>query len=227
MELVKAKKFVELTYVPVTSVSEAVTELERSISVATVDYVDGILFSPENGVVMTGQLTDVIEEGTDTVLFSGPSDPWFYEYAEETTTDSTSGKKIAIPLVDYLFRYDRQVFWVGRYALNYVLAPVNHVTRYLLDSFLRARPLFHALHESGLANSFIVQDIALHSSAAHDFIEYLHHTFGFYPLWLCPVACWICSPTTRPESICGEEGEAEQRDAAEHRSVGPRSHQRN
>jgi delta24-sterol reductase len=187
VQLVKARKFVQLTYLPVKSVNDAVKELERATRVASIDYVDGILFSPENGVIMTGQMMDAIEEGIDTVQFSRPSDQWFYEYAEAATIHSSPPKTVAIPLTDYLFRYDRGVFWAGRYALNYVLAPVNHVTRYYLDSFLRARPIFHALHESGLANSFIVQDIALHSSAAHHFIDYLHETFGFYPLWLCPL----------------------------------------
>ena len=188
VQLVKAQKFVQLTYLPIRSVAEAMKELERATSVGKVDYVDGILFSPERGVIMTGQLTDLIEEGIETVQFSRPSDQWFYEHAEELTMDSNPRTTIAIPLNDYLFRYDRGVFWAGKYALSYVLAPVNRITRYWLDSFLRAEPLIHALHASGLANSYIVQDIALHSSAARQFIEYLHDTFGgFYPLWLCPL----------------------------------------
>lgn len=205
VRLVKAKKFVQLTYLPVKSVSEAVQELERSTSVAAIDYVDGILFSPENGVIMTGRLTDEVGEGIEAVQFSRPSDQWFYEYAEEVAANPNSPKRIAIPLIDYVFRYDRGVFWAGRYALNYVLAPVNQVTRYFLDSFLRARPLFHALHESGLANSFIVQDIALHSSAAQHFIDYLHHEFGFYPLWLCPLRRGDAHPLHARKASVDEE----------------------
>jgi Delta24-sterol reductase len=205
VQLVKAKKFVQLTYLPVNSVTEAVKELERATSEAAVDYLDGILFSPEKGVIMTGQLTDVVEEEIEIVQFSRPSDQWFYEYAEAAATDPNLPKTTAIPLIDYLFRYDRGVFWAGRYALNYVLAPVNHVTRYFLDSFLRARPLFHALHESGLANSFIVQDIALHSSAAQHLIDYLHHTFGFYPLWLCPLRGGAAHPLHARKTSVDEE----------------------
>ena len=69
VQLVKAHKFVQLTYLPVKSVTEAVQELEGATRAATIDYVDGILFSPENGVVMTGQMTDAVKEGTETVQF--------------------------------------------------------------------------------------------------------------------------------------------------------------
>ena len=205
VQLVKAKQFVQLRYLPVKSVGDALKELERATKATTTDYVDGILFAPDNGVIMTGQLTDVIEEGTEIVQFSRPSDQWFYEYAEEITLDSNQPVTITIPLIDYLFRYDRGMFWAGRYALNYVLAPVNRVTRYFLDSFLRARPLFHALHESGLANSFIVQDIALHSSAAQHFIDYLHDTFGFYPLRLCPLRTGDAHPLHARKELIDEK----------------------
>ena len=97
IQLVKAKKFVQLSYLPVRSVSEALKELERAPSADTVDYVDGILFSPENGVIMTGKLTDSIEEGVETVQFSRPSDEWFYEYAEALTLGSKPTTTIAIP----------------------------------------------------------------------------------------------------------------------------------
>jgi len=64
---------------------------------------------------------------------------------------------------------------------------LNSVTRYILDPLLRSRVVYHAMHESGLANQYIIQDIAFPSSTTEKFIEYLDEDFGHFPLWLCPL----------------------------------------
>ena len=94
---------------------------------------------------------------------------------------------MTIPLVDYLFRYDRGGFWTGKYAFEYFVTPFNRITRWALDSLMRTRVMYHALHVSNMAGSYIVQDLGLPQSTAQEFIEYLDTAFGHYPLWLCPL----------------------------------------
>lgn len=49
--------------------------------------------------------------------------------------------------------------------------------------------MYHALHESGLAKQYIVQDVGIPWSQAKEFGHWLDddQNFGYYPLWLCPL----------------------------------------
>jgi Delta24-sterol reductase len=191
LQLINAKKYVEVTYTPVNSVASAISTIEKAITNPINEYVDGILFSPTRGVIMTGHLTNIIgafDDDVKIVKFTAASDPWFYLHAESVITASpTSPTVIAIPVTDYLFRYDRGAFWTGRYAFSYFLTPFNKFTRMLLDPFLHARPMYRALHASGHAEKYVIQDMALPSSKAKEFLSFVDQTLKIYPLWLCPL----------------------------------------
>jgi len=150
------------------------------------DYVDGILFAPDRGSIVTGRLTDTLAPSTKVQHFSRAQDPWFYIHADRITRNSLEPVKEATPLRDYLFRYDRGAFWTGRYAYYYFMVPFNRITRYLLDYFMHTRVMYHALHASGHAKKYMIQDLLLPEATAGQFIDYVSDEFGFWPLWLCP-----------------------------------------
>lgn len=77
LRLQKAKKFVETTYHPVYSMSEAIKKLHEVTADPELDYVDGIMFSKTEGAIVTGRLTDEKREGISVQRFSGARDPWF------------------------------------------------------------------------------------------------------------------------------------------------------
>lgn len=52
---------------------------------------------------------------------------------------------------------------------------------------MHTRVMYHALHASGHASKFIVQDLLLPESTAEEFIGFVTAEFGFWPLWLCPL----------------------------------------
>ena len=185
VDLIEAMKYVQLTYKPVASITEAIAETRKSINDPSIDFVDGILFSQTSGVICSGRLTDNASFAIQG--FAKATDPWFYMHAECILRRS-SGKAITelVPLQDYLFRYDRGGFWTGRYAYKYFLTPFNRVTRWALDYFMHTRVMYHALHKSGQMNRYIIQDVAIPYSGATEFSEYLDDTFGQYPLWICP-----------------------------------------
>jgi len=187
LRLVEARKYVELVYFPVTSVSHAVEKIKEASYDLSNDYIDGILFARNHGVTMTGRMTDLHQDGDRIQRFSGPRDPWFYLHAKELSTGSTVTTTEVIPLEDYLFRYDRGAFWTGAYGFKYFMAPFNRVTRWALNSFMHARVLFRAGHEGRHGSRYIVQDLALPAPTAQKFIEYVDETVGLYPLWLCPL----------------------------------------
>ncbi|RDL32114.1 FAD-binding protein [Venustampulla echinocandica] len=187
LQLHEAKKYVETTYHPVSSMAMAIQKLKEATADSGLDYVDGIMFSQTNGAVITGRLTDDRKEDLPVQRFSGAWDPWFYMHVENQITNCTEPTVEAIPLAEYLFRYDRGGFWVGASAFQYFKVPFNRFTRWFLDDFLHTRMMYTALHASGQSKKYVVQDLALPYPTATQFVEYTDKNFGIYPLWLCPL----------------------------------------
>ena len=187
IDLIPSKEYVELTYFPISSATQAMQRIQESEKVVTNQYIDGIMFRIDKGVVMAGHLTSAVRDGIQVQRFSRARDPWFYLHAQKLLENNSSPVTIAIPVVDYLFRYDRGGFWAGTYAFKYFNTPFNRITRWALDFFMHTKIMYHALHESGLAQKYIVQDIGMPYENVEEFITYIDETVGLYPLWLCPV----------------------------------------
>lgn len=212
LQLIEAKKYVELTYHPVSGISEAVEKINEATTDESVDYLDGILFARDRGVICTGRLTH--EPRGKIQRFTRSRDPWFYLHAKKVIERGTDPRMEAVPLVDYLFRYDRGAFWTGEWAFQYFMTPFNRVTRWALDWFMHTRVMYHALHKSGHSNRWIIQDLAVPYEAAAEFVEFLDAEFGIYPLWLCPVRQRGRSPTS-PYGLLAEIKDADDPDTSE------------
>ncbi|KAF2686828.1 24-dehydrocholesterol reductase-like protein precursor [Lentithecium fluviatile CBS 122367] len=187
LQLIQARKFVKTTYHPTTSVAQAVKKVRTQTENQQNHYVDGILFSKDHGAIITGEMTDEIPTGHEPQTFSHAWDPWFYLHVESKTKDVSSPVIEYIPLAEYMFRYDRGGFWVGRSAFSYMSFPFNKFTRWFLDDFCHTRMLYRSLHASGESNRYVVQDMALPYPNAEKFIDYTNDTFDIWPLWLCPL----------------------------------------
>lgn len=187
VRLVPAKRCVNLTYLPVKSFAEAVDTLQKH-NTGEYDYADGIMFAKNRGVIMVGKMSD--DAKGRKVRFTRARDPWFYLHVDEITTETTE----AVPLRDYLFRYDRGGFWVGRYAFEIFGVKFNQFYRWLLNPILHTRQLYEALQDSGASQQFIVQDLGLPLQNATDFMNFIDRKFKIYPLWLCPMRPNLLSP---------------------------------
>lgn len=191
IQLMEARKFVRTKYRRTRSVEEAVEVVREEVRKPGNDYVDGILFSKDHGVVVTGELTDEKPEGVKPQTFSGAWDPWFYLHAKEKTAPVVAAEKAPIdyvPLAEYLFRYDRGGFWVGTAAFEYFkFVPFTRFFRWFLDDFLHTRMMYRALHGSGESARFVVQDIAMPFETAAPFVDYTSSELDIWPLWLCPL----------------------------------------
>jgi delta24-sterol reductase len=187
IQLIEAKTYVNLTYHPVGSIIEAQSVIEQVTKDTSFDYLDGIMYSKSHGVICAGKLSNSPIPNRKLQHFTRPYDPWFYLYVQKLIQDSASPVTESIPLVDYLFRYDRGGFWVARYAYKYFLTPFNRITRFLLNYFMHTRVMYLALHRSGLASSHIIQDVAIPYDRAAEFMVYLDTKFRQYPIWLCPL----------------------------------------
>jgi Delta24-sterol reductase len=187
VQLREAKPYVELTYQPFSELSAACTSMQDQTKDDSIDYLDAIAYSTDNTIVCSGRLVDEIPKSTKARHFMGRNDPWFYQHVEKRTKGASEPITDYIPLVDYLFRYDRGGFWVAKYAFNYFLTPFNSVTRSVLDRYLRSRVMYAALHKSQLADDYIVQDVGVPYESVPEFHSWLDAKLKTYPLWLCPL----------------------------------------
>ena len=192
-----AAKYVQLTYFPFANMTDAMNTVEAETANKGVNFLDGIVFSRENIVVCSGVLHDNLPTGTEVQHFLRRQDPWFYIYVQRRTTGRSEPVTVHVPLVDYLFRYDRGGFWVGRYAFKYFVTPFNRITRYILDRFMHARVMYHALHASGQSKEYIIQDVAIPYEAVNEFHNWLDNSFQIYPIWLCPLRQRRDAPNSR------------------------------
>ena len=183
LKLIPAKPYVCLTYIPVQSFQHAISVIEKESKKAH-DFMDGIMFSADRGVIMVGNLTN--KKDGKAVRFCRAWDDWFYLHAEKRT-NTASIRDDYIPLYDYLFRYDRGAFWMGRYAFTFLGMPFNAFWRFIHDRLFHTRKLYIALQQSGMAQKHIIQDVALPKSSAVDFLNFLDTKLSIYPLWLCPL----------------------------------------
>jgi hypothetical protein len=202
MRLVPAKEFVELSYLSVGSIEQAQEVIKQVTNQTGADFLDGIMFAPDKGVVMSGRLASRGDDNNDlpVVTFTKAWDQWFYLHAEarmnsvtplSTATSKTSFEsppRDLIPLTDYLFRYDRGAFWTGRFAYKYFCVPFIRPVRWLVDYFMHTRIMYHALHRSGLYQRLIIQDMALPNKNMPEFSRWLDAELPHvYPRWLCPL----------------------------------------
>ncbi|KAK0385455.1 hypothetical protein NLU13_7931 [Sarocladium strictum] len=190
LRLVEAREFVKVTYHRYRSASESMAGVRSAIGREDVDYVDGILFSQDHGVVVTGTLTNTKAKSHPVRTFSHAGDPWYYLHVEEITKNLDAQLTVDeyVPLAEYLFRYDRGGFWVGRQGYTYFkVIPFNWFFRWLLDDYSHTRTLYHALHASRISTQFIVQDLALPYDTAEKFVQWVDREVGVWPLWLCPL----------------------------------------
>lgn len=189
LQLVPALKYVQLTYLPLTTTANAVLKIEEATKDPKLDYIDAIILSPTTGVLILGHGTSLPTKPL--IRFTRAHDPWFYLHA--ATAVSTI---VTVPLYDYLFRYDRGAFWMGSFSFHRL--PFNPFARWLLNPLMSTRNLYKALHASGRAQRFIIQDLALPLLTAPQFLTYLQSEIDIYPLWLCPLLANTSAPMHAP-----------------------------
>jgi delta24-sterol reductase len=203
MRLIPAKHHVAVTYHSATSFQDACQKLLDFSVEPDVDFVDGIVFKRDKAIIVTGKYTDA-KEGQQIQTFSRAWDQWFYIHARRQFSTSTTPKSDIVPVTDYLFRYDRGGFWVGRFAFKYFCVPFDRFSRFLVDRFMHTRVMYQALHESGLGEEYIVQDLALPRERAAEFLEYAFGDLKVSPLWICPLQkrpTAVMNPRTTSEKI--------------------------
>lgn len=185
LRLIPAKPYIRLTYIPAESSEEAVSALLEYAASNEAEYMDGILFSKNCGVIMVGQLVDGAA-GLPVATFRKATDEWFYLHAKNAVKTKTSLSEY-IPVCDYLFRYDRGAFWMGRYSFKRLHVPFNRLTRFLFNPFCATRTLYRLLHATNISQEYLIQDICFPKETVREFLRFAEEELNVYPVWLLPI----------------------------------------
>jgi hypothetical protein len=180
------------------------------------DYIDAIVFLNYN-VIITGQRIDKLSVPQIGKIqrFSRCWDPWYYQHVKKLHSKNDLICEY-IPLKDYLFRYDRGAFWMGRYPINplqdkiqrfplfirnlfnlFPFGGYNIISRTILSPVFTTSSLYKRLHASEvsvIADTLLIQDIYIPISKSKEFLSFLQSGELFMkdgdalePIWLCPI----------------------------------------
>ncbi len=193
IRLKSTEDFVQLTYRTFSNRENLVDEIREAVKQGQSDYIEGIVFAPDRGVVITGTYEAKVDLPVQT--FSGVADPWFWRHAERISLTSDKHQEL-VPVLDYLFRYDRGAFWMGEYAFSRVHIPRNRLTRTLMNPVMNTKRLYRGLHAARASQTFFIQDVYVPEEKVETCLDYVEQHLGIYPLWLCPV-----KPTDTPQKL--------------------------
>lgn len=213
IELIPAKSHVQVQILPISEPLTVPAIFEEATTDESIDYIDGIYFNRSSAVVMFGKLIDYAQRDIRAPLLTTKQVHWFADTIEahlkkhnkhiSTVTNSETKAQpkpvaegstlpndlppVILTLTDYLFRYDHGAFWGGKLAFKHFHVPQNRITRALADPFLDSRTCYQALHKSGLADEYVVQDFGIPASTVIQFIEYVSENMPECQIFLCPL----------------------------------------
>ncbi len=181
LKLTPAKKFVHVIYYRTKNFSSTI-EAIRKYTHELVDFVDSIIFSKEQGVVMVGKYSD--QKGLAIKKFTRAYDEWYYLHVKKIIDKHEKYEEL-IPIKDYIFRYNRGVFWTGEYILRWLHIPFNRLTRFLFNPILNYRAASRLMQDINLSHKYIVQDLCIPEKNILPFLEFSDKKIKIYPIFLC------------------------------------------
>ncbi|KYK61657.1 putative fad binding domain containing protein [Drechmeria coniospora] len=187
VELIKATACVQVEVQLVDDVSKAHEIFEAATEDESIHFIDGVYFRKGRIAVMLARFVDGPPAGQK--VLKKMQVHWFADTIEDIldkkpTTEAPAS--IYMNTADYLFRYDHGAFWGGKLAFRHFHVPQNAITRRLADPFMDSRTCYHALHKSGLANEYVVQDFGIPASTVTEFVSFVNETLPELQIFLAP-----------------------------------------
>lgn len=187
VELIPSQAFVKVDLQLVDHVTKAHAIFEAATTDESIHFIDGVYFNKGRIGVMLSKFVDTVPSGCRALKKMEVH--WFADTMEEHLDKGPTAEKPAViymTLTDYLFRYDHGAFWGGKLAFTHFHIPQNSITKRLADPFMDSRTCYHALHKSGLANEYVVQDFGIPSSTVAQFVQFVNDTLPELQIFLAP-----------------------------------------
>lgn len=193
IELEPTKPFVHISHVRFNSaqeLTEAMKDLvtSRIFTDAPIDFLDGVVFSPNEQYLTIGTMVGELPAGRSTSDYTGMA---IYYRSIQTLTEDY------LTINDYLWRWDTDWFWCSRafgaqLPLVRKLWPKSKLRSDVYWKLIAANRKYRiaekldALRRKPPRES-IVQDIEIPVNHLPDFLDFFHAEIGIEPMWLCPL----------------------------------------
>jgi FAD/FMN-containing dehydrogenase len=190
IELEPVRPYVELRHLRFGDVRAAMAVLDeacqtRSYSGLPVDFLDGVVFSPDELYLTLGRFVD---EATATSDYTGMD--IYYRSVQRRDTD-------ILTTYDYLWRWDTDWFWCsGAFGLQRPGVRRFWPRRYRRsDVYRRLVALDRRYQLTARLDRFrgrppseaVIQDVEVPVDRVADFLDFFHREVGISPVWLCPL----------------------------------------
>ncbi|ESN93679.1 hypothetical protein HELRODRAFT_88371 [Helobdella robusta] len=199
LRIIPAKRYVRIHYKPVHSFKEIIETFTKESQNQKNDFVEGLVFSPNDAVIMTGTLTDSL--GHDQLNEIGRYyKPWFYKHVE---TLLNNGPKVeCIPLRQYYHRHTKGLFWQMQDIIPF---GNNPIFRYIFGWMVPPKVSFLKLTQNKSIKDLyekhqIIQDMLLPITTLPQALEFFQKELEIYPLWLCPFILFDGSGFVHPKT---------------------------
>uniref|UniRef100_A0A8C6DJU3 Delta(24)-sterol reductase n=1 Tax=Moschus moschiferus TaxID=68415 RepID=A0A8C6DJU3_MOSMO len=109
IRIIPAKKYIKLRFEPVHGLEAICDKFTRESQRPENHFVEGLLYSLEEAVIMTGVMTDEAEPSKLNSI-GNYYKPWFFKHVENYLKTNREGLEY-IPLRHYYHRHTRSIFW--------------------------------------------------------------------------------------------------------------------
>lgn len=190
LKLQKAKKHVKLNLLHFDSVKSFTSELKKICEEQTGDFLDGVIFSPSNCVLIQGEMIDQLPEGKRLNNFHTDI---YWKYLR-----NSNNKEAFLTISDYLWRWDTDVFWCLSDLGWMSRVFENKLFRQSLGRLVLRSDLLNQIkrfkdkweHKLGVGTrrrkEFVLQDLCLDLEVFEEFTSWYEKEVGIYPIWVCP-----------------------------------------
>ncbi|MBQ1051254.1 FAD-binding oxidoreductase [Micromonospora sp. C51] len=176
-----------LRFTNLTALTEAIGEITatRRWAGASVDAMDGVMFSPDEAYLVLGSFTDDVPTVSD---YTGQE--IYYRSLRQRPHD-------ALTVHDYLWRWDTDWFWCSA-----AFGAQHPVVRRLWPARWRRSDVYHRIvrlehrHQVAAridrwrgqpARERVVQDVEVPLERTAEFLHWFAANVGMTPVWLCPL----------------------------------------
>jgi FAD/FMN-containing dehydrogenase len=178
------KRYVRTEHLRFADPAACFAEVARRCAAADADFLDGVVFAPDELVLCVGRFAVDAPYASDYTF-----DRIYYRSVRERADD-------CLTVRDYLWRWDTDWFWcsknvgaqhplvrrlLGRKRLNSIT--YQKIMRW--NSRVGAGALWHRLH--GVHAESVIQDVDIPLDRAAAFLAFLHAEVGILPIWICPI----------------------------------------
>ncbi|XP_072032621.1 delta(24)-sterol reductase-like [Amphiura filiformis] len=186
IQIIPAKKYVKVDYRPAHTFEDAINTFKEEVNKkADNEFVEGLMYSDKECVIMTANQTDHADSNKINAI-GNYWKPWFFKHAE--TCLKRGAFTEYIPLRHYYHRHTRSIFWelqdiipfgnnpIFRYLFGWMVPP--KVSLMKLTQTKTARRMYEQRH--------VIQDMLVPMADLSSALKCFDKELKLYPLWLCP-----------------------------------------